>query len=111
MKAQRAEALKELFDKREQVTKLDKELKAYGACDPAKVQEQKLGVELAKEAAIRWTGRSCTSQASSTADEANWNTCADNFLVALSHLSRQTGCPSSELRQQLQVAEDYEDIC
>lgn len=32
------------------------ELGAYGACDPAKVEETRRAVTLAKEAAIRWTG-------------------------------------------------------
>jgi hypothetical protein len=36
--------------------KLLDELGAYGACDPAKVEETRRAVTLAKEAAIRWTG-------------------------------------------------------
>jgi hypothetical protein len=35
---------------------LEKELSAYGACDPAKVEEKKRAGVLAHEAAIRWTG-------------------------------------------------------
>lgn len=43
--------------KKEHAT-LEKELDAYGACDPAKVEEKKRGVFLAHEAAVRWTGKS-----------------------------------------------------
>ena len=35
---------------------LEKELAQYGLCDPAKVEEKKRAVVLAKEAAVRWTG-------------------------------------------------------
>jgi hypothetical protein len=39
---------------------LEKELGAYGACDPARVDEKKRGGVLAHEAAIRWTGEILT---------------------------------------------------
>jgi len=36
---------------------LENELSQYGACDPVKVEEKERNVTLAKEAALRWTGK------------------------------------------------------
>ena len=36
---------------------LEKELEAYGACDPVKVEVKKRAITLAHEAAVRWTGQ------------------------------------------------------
>jgi hypothetical protein len=41
---------------KKELASLEKELSEYGACDPAKVDEIRRGVILAKEAAFRWTG-------------------------------------------------------
>lgn len=43
-----------------ELAQLEGEISAYGACDPIKIEEKKRGVILAKEAAIRWTGRFAT---------------------------------------------------
>lgn len=43
-----------------ELAQLEGEISAYGACDPIKIEEKKRGVILAKEAAIRWTGRFVT---------------------------------------------------
>ncbi|KAJ7045518.1 meiotic nuclear division protein 1 [Mycena alexandri] len=66
------------------------ELGAYGACDPAKVEETRRAVTLAKEAAVRWT---------------------DNYSMLLSHFTRQYGVDAGEIRRHLGVEEEYEDIC
>ncbi|KAJ7680322.1 meiotic nuclear division protein 1 [Mycena polygramma] len=75
--------------KRTHVGLLD-ELGAYGACDPAKVEETRRAVTLAKEAAIRWT---------------------DNYSMLLSHFTRQHGVDTGDLRKHLGVEDEYEDIC
>ncbi|KAJ6593901.1 Mnd1 family-domain-containing protein [Mycena capillaripes] len=77
--------------KKTHVALLD-ELGAYGACDPAKVEETRRAVTLAKEAAIRWT---------------------DNYSMLLSHFTRQHGgvVDMADLRRYLGVEEEFEDIC
>lgn len=55
---ERAAALDKLATVKKQIADLQTELNAYGACDPAKVDEKKRAVTLAKEAAFRWTGKS-----------------------------------------------------
>lgn len=50
------QALEKLAAAKNEFNNLDKELGAYGACDPVKVEEMKRGGVLAHEAAIRWTG-------------------------------------------------------
>lgn len=52
----RKRGLEQLDVKKREYNELEKELAAYGACDPTKVEEKKRGVILAHEAAIRWTG-------------------------------------------------------
>ena len=39
------------------MTELQAELEAYGACDPVKVEEKRRAVVLAREAAMRHTGK------------------------------------------------------
>ncbi|KAJ7770243.1 meiotic nuclear division protein 1 [Mycena maculata] len=86
----RTEKLGKLAElKKAHVALLD-ELGAYGACDPAKVEETRRAVTLAKEAAVRWT---------------------DNYSMLLSHLTRQHGMDAGEIRRYLGVEEEYEDIC
>jgi len=69
---------------------LEKELSAYGTCDPAKVEEKRRGCVLAHEAAIRWT---------------------DNFSTLLSYFTRQNGVDPADIRGALGINEEYEDIC
>ena len=52
----RATQLEELSALKKEYAQLETELAAYGACDPAKIEEKKRAVILAKEAAARWTG-------------------------------------------------------
>jgi hypothetical protein len=85
---------------------LEKELGAYGACDPARVDETKRGGVLAHEAAIRWTGEILTLYAVIRADG-----CADNYSMLLSHFTRQNGVDPADIRTVLGIGEDYEDIC
>ncbi|KAI0769463.1 meiotic nuclear division protein 1, partial [Trametes elegans] len=65
--ARRAHVLGQLSALEKEHAQLEAELKAYGACDPAKVEEKKRAVVLAKEAGLRWT---------------------DNYVVLLSHFMR-----------------------
>jgi len=53
----RAAALEMLATAKKQACGLEKELHAYGACDPVKVEDKRRAVTLAYEAAMRWTGR------------------------------------------------------
>ena len=54
------ERVQQIVDERRRATKriedLEAELAAYGACDPAKMEEKRRAVVLAREAAARWTG-------------------------------------------------------
>ncbi|TFL04818.1 meiotic nuclear division protein 1 [Pterulicium gracile] len=86
---ERTAALQQLLQEKESLAKLDQELRNYAACDPAKVAEKRAAVELAREAAIRWT---------------------DNFGIAFSHLLKQMNVSSSDLREYFGVEETYEDI-
>ncbi|KAF7970702.1 hypothetical protein HWV62_23242 [Athelia sp. TMB] len=83
-------ALAQLASKKREYAELEKELEAYGACDPAKVEEKKRGWMLAHEAAVRWT---------------------DNYIVVASHFTRQNGVDPADIRKFLEIGEDYEDIC
>lgn len=53
---ERKAALSRLSTLKQELSILQKELSAYGTCDPAKVEEKKRAVTLAKEGSIRWTG-------------------------------------------------------
>jgi len=44
----------------DELATLEKELEGYGDADPAKYEESKRAVVLAKEASLRWTGRVAT---------------------------------------------------
>jgi hypothetical protein len=60
LQEERFQALEKLAAAKKEYAMLDKELSAYGACDPAKVEEKQRGGVLAHEAAIRWTGEILT---------------------------------------------------
>jgi hypothetical protein len=49
--------LEQLSSTKKQLTVLQEEIDAYGACDPVKVEEKKRAATLAHEAAVRWTGQ------------------------------------------------------
>lgn len=85
------------------------ELSAYGACDPAKVEEKKRGVFLAHEATTRWTGM--VSFGICTLFVRPSNQAADNYSSALSYCTRQNGIDPADIRKMLEIPEDYEDIC
>ncbi|KAI0332329.1 meiotic nuclear division protein 1 [Cubamyces sp. BRFM 1775] len=85
----RAEALDELSALKKEYAQLENELAAYGACDPVKVEEKRRAVILAKEAAVRWT---------------------DNYLVLLSHFTRQNSIEPADIRAYLGIDEQYEDL-
>lgn len=85
----RSQALAKLADLRKQVVALEKELSAYGDCDPVKIEETKRAVFLAKEAALCWT---------------------DNYGTLLSHFTRQNGVEPAEIRKFLDIDEEYEDV-
>ncbi|KAL4074044.1 meiotic nuclear division protein 1, partial [Scleroderma citrinum] len=86
---QRATALGRLCTAKENVKALETELKAYGACDPIKIEAKKRAVILAHEAAVRWT---------------------DNYSILLTHFTRRHGIETQEIRRFLGINEDYEDI-
>jgi len=69
---------------------LESELAAYGDCDPAKIEERKRAVFLAKEASLRWT---------------------DNYGMLLAYFTRQNCVEPGEIRRFLGIDEAYEDIC
>jgi hypothetical protein len=54
---ERLSSLEQLAAAKKDLAILQNELDEYGACDPAKVEELRRGITLAKEAAIRWTGK------------------------------------------------------
>ncbi|KZP34515.1 meiotic nuclear division protein 1 [Athelia psychrophila] len=87
---ERRGALEQLEVKKQEYNELERELGAYGACDPAKVEEKKRGQILAHDAAIRWT---------------------DNYSVVASYFTRQNNVDPADLRKYLEIGEDYEDIC
>ncbi|KAH0827738.1 Mnd1 family-domain-containing protein [Lanmaoa asiatica] len=85
----RTNALQNVVEARQQIAALEKELEAYGACDPVKVEEKKRAIMLAHEAAVRWT---------------------DNYSILLAYFTRQKGVDAQEIRRFLEIGEDYEDI-
>ena len=102
----RASALQNVAEARQQITALEKELEAYGACDPVKVEEKKRAITLAHEAAVRWTGQYCA-----LGDRvADVDLLADNYSILLAYFTRQNGVDAQEIRRFLDIGEDYEDI-
>ncbi|KAH8828434.1 meiotic nuclear division protein 1 [Flagelloscypha sp. PMI_526] len=87
--AERTEKLETLAVLKGELAGLQSELAAYGACDPARVEEARRGVTLAREAALRWT---------------------ENFGILLSDFTRMTGVEANEVRKMLDVEDEYEDI-
>ncbi|EGO00303.1 hypothetical protein SERLA73DRAFT_180824 [Serpula lacrymans var. lacrymans S7.3] len=85
----RTRALETLNAAKQTLITLEQELQAYGACDPVKVEEKKRAVILAREATIRWT---------------------DNYVILLSHFTREHGIDPQEIRKYLDIGDDYEDI-
>ncbi|KAF8893355.1 meiotic nuclear division protein 1 [Infundibulicybe gibba] len=86
----RSTLLGKLSIAKEKLSALEKELGAYGECDPAKLEEKKRAIFLAREASLRWT---------------------DNYGMLLGYFTRQTGIDASEIRKYLDIDEEYEDIC
>lgn len=86
---------------------LEKELEAYGACDPVKVEEKKRANMLAHEAAVRWTGQCCVLVTETADVLMRWQ---DNYSILLAHFTRQNGVDVQEVRRFLDIGEDYEDI-
>ena len=54
---ERQDALSKLTGARTNLHDLERELTQYGACDPVVVEEKQRALVLAKEAAVRWTGK------------------------------------------------------
>ncbi|KAG6830167.1 hypothetical protein H0H92_001896 [Tricholoma furcatifolium] len=108
----RSKALAELADLRKQVVTLEKELSAYGDCDPVKIEEKKRAVFLAKEAALRWTGKFDLQNVSAyhkdILHDAHFS--ADNYGTLLGHFTRQNSVDPADVRRFLEIDEDYEDI-
>ncbi|KAI0305704.1 meiotic nuclear division protein 1 [Multifurca ochricompacta] len=72
-----------------ELTQLQAELIAYGACDPVKVEEKRRAVMLAREAALRHT---------------------DNYAILMSHFTRQHNVEPQDIRTYLGVGLDYEEL-
>ncbi|OCH95089.1 meiotic nuclear division protein 1 [Obba rivulosa] len=87
---ERHAALANLASSKTQLAELETELAAYGACDPAKVEEKKRAIILAHEASVRWT---------------------DNYLMLLSYFLRQSCVDPAEIKKYLGIDDEYEDIC
>lgn len=58
---ERAASLGIMASLKRELHDLEKELAAYGDCDPAMFEQTKRAALLAKEAAVRWTGK-CTAK-------------------------------------------------
>ncbi|KAL1664727.1 Mnd1 family-domain-containing protein [Schizophyllum commune] len=131
LEERRAKLGKLAWLKQHQAT-LQTELSAYGTCDPIKVEEMKRAVTLAQEAAIRWTGESANAFTIAPSRTAlttflSLPSCwmrslfanlgllclptINNYSVLESHVRRQTGAETSDIRQHLGVDDEYEDIC
>ncbi|GBE81183.1 Meiotic coiled-coil protein [Sparassis crispa] len=106
--AERNAALTKLAVANNELAALESELAAYGACDPAKVEEKKRAVTLAKEAAVRWTGERRFG-----ARNRAMLTCfnGDNYILLLSYFTRQSCVEPAEIKKYLGVDDEYEDIC
>lgn len=98
--------LQRVAEARRQIVALEKELEAYGACDPVKVEEKRRAIMLAHEAAVRWTGQCCALDKGA----ADLMHLADNYSIFLAYFTRQNGVDAQEIRRFLDVGEDYEDI-
>ncbi|PPQ98619.1 hypothetical protein CVT24_003952 [Panaeolus cyanescens] len=85
----RKDALGKLMQLKKDYCSLEAELNAYGDSNPTKVEEMKRGAFLCKEAALRWT---------------------DNYSVLLGYFRRQTGIDVQDIRQYLEIGDDYEDL-
>ena len=92
------------------MTELQAELEAYGACDPVKVEEKRRAVMLAREAALRHTGKVSflISRASRVVKLMRW---ADNYSILMSHFTRQHNVDPQDIRTYLGVGVDYEELC
>lgn len=103
----RSEKLETLSRLKKELEALESELNAYGDSNPAKVEEAKRAVFLAKEASYRWTGMQrpfvslCFSKLT---------TSVDNYSVLLGHFVKQNGVSVEDIRQYLEIGEDYEDL-
>jgi len=86
----RGAALARLDLAREELSSLQAELEAYGACDPVKVEEKRRAVMLAREAALRHT---------------------DNYSILMSHFTREHNVEPQDIRAYLGVGIDYEELC
>ncbi|KAI0821638.1 meiotic nuclear division protein 1 [Trametes gibbosa] len=86
----RVQMLDQLATLKKEHAQLETELAAYGECDPAKVEEKKRAIVLAKEAAIRWTGTEPRFRSYRT--------------------SLTNGVEAADIRAHLGVDAEYEDI-
>lgn len=93
---------------RRELDSQEAELNAYGDSNPAKVDELKRAVFLAKEAALRWTGSFTVWPCSNSGVT---QLLADNYGTLAGHFTRQNGVALQDVRKYLEIGEDYEDIC
>ncbi|KAJ3477637.1 hypothetical protein NLI96_g10325 [Meripilus lineatus] len=86
---ERTSSLSRLSEAKSELVELEKELLQYGACDPLVLEDKKRALILAKEAVARWT---------------------DNYIILMSHFTRQYCVDPEDIRKHLGVEESYEDI-
>ncbi|KIM40145.1 hypothetical protein M413DRAFT_172253 [Hebeloma cylindrosporum] len=102
----RSNKLKKLSGLKKELCILEAELTAYGDSNPAKVEELKRAAFLAKEAVFRWTGNHHLVHHLRRRS----NVKTDNYSMLLGHFTRQSGVSVEDIRQYLEIGEDYEDI-
>lgn len=89
-----------------EMLELEKELTLYADSDPAKIEEAKRALFLAKEGALRWTGSVISFLWCSNGSFA----LKDNYGILLGYFTRQNGVEAAEIRKYLGIEDNYEDI-
>lgn len=104
---ERTSSLSRLSEAKSELVELEKELLQYGACDPLVLEDKKRALILAKEAVARWTGMHTPSCIVFDTDSAMSR---DNYIILMSHFTRQYCVDPEDIRKHLGVEESYEDI-
>ncbi|EKC99743.1 hypothetical protein A1Q2_05964 [Trichosporon asahii var. asahii CBS 8904] len=91
--AERRALLAQLEAAQAESAKLQEQVKAAGDGDPAAYARKRAAVDVAKTAAVRWTGELCNSDSKLTADN----------TVAIMGYCKSMGTDEAELRQFLEI--------
>ncbi|KAG8905079.1 hypothetical protein FRB99_000727 [Tulasnella sp. 403] len=89
MTSERQAALDQHAQLQARLTALNREREQYGASDPIQINAKRRAVELAREAAVRYT---------------------DNTLAVISHLRNTHGVDAKDVRDHLEIPDDWDDI-